>query len=56
MAKLKLSNGKKFSGVIYGVKFVDGVSTDIQDQHLVERLLNRGYELVKETKKAEEKK
>lgn len=50
MAKVKISNSEKYSGVIYGIKFTDGVSADIKDAHLVERLLNRGYEIVEEKK------
>lgn len=49
MAKVKLSNGNQYCGVMYGVKFIDGVA-EINDAHLIERLLNRGYELVEEPK------
>ena len=53
MAKVKVPKEKKFSGVLYGVKFIDGVSEEIKNKHLVERLVHRGYEVVKKEAKEE---
>lgn len=50
MSKVKLPNKKDFSGMIYGVKFVLGVSEDIKDKHLIERLLMKGYILAESEK------
>lgn len=52
--KLKMPNNR-FNGVLYGVTFKDGVSDDIKDPNLCERLVSRGYEEVVEEKPKKKK-
>lgn len=46
----------KFTGISHGLKFIDGLSEEFNNQELLGRLVRKGYEAVEEKKPTEKEK